>query len=173
MRVVLLIGCLVLAMSSLAFAGEGTVGPNLDWNTGAKDTVNLEAFVGPYASVTFGEPTKLVFTGKIGEIASAKVSYVVDTNCDVYADGKGTAFTHKKFGDVLATEYRCVDPKDFNYKDWVKAGEVNIDAFDAVFGVNTYNVEYRATLGGNHISDQHAGDYSATYTIVLWNPHNF
>ncbi len=169
---VVLVFCLALVVSSSIFAAEGTVGTTRDWTTGPQDTVNLSAYVGPYASISFGTPTQLVFTGKPNEQQSAKVDYVVDTNCDVYADGQGTSFKGATYGDVLATDYRCVDPKDYNYQGWTPAGQINYDAFDATFGVNTYHLEYRATLGANAISAQRAGNYSASYTIILWNPHN-
>lgn len=172
LMIFMLIGCLALLVSGSIFAAAGTVGPTMDWTTGPQDTVNLSAYVGPYASVTFGTAPQLNFIGTPGESQSEKVAYVVDTNCDVYADGKGTSFTGNTYGDILATQYRCVDPQDFNFQDWTPAGGTNYDAFDATFGVHTYHLEYQATLGSPAISAQRAGNYSAQYTIILWNPHD-
>jgi hypothetical protein len=172
LMVFMLIGCLALLVSGSIFAAAGTVGTTQDWSTVPQDTVNLSAYVGPYASITFSSASPLTFVGTPGETQSSEVAYVVDTNCDVVADGLGTSFSGNTYGDILATQYRCVDPSDFNYQDWTDAGQINYDAFDAPFGVNTYHLEYKATLGSSAISAQRAGNYSAHYTIIVWSPHN-
>lgn len=178
--VVLLICCLVLAISGSIFANEGEItGDRLTANV--RDTVQLSAYVTPYASVKFNTPQALTFSGVPNETKEGAVTYTLETNCDVNADGYGTAFQGNTHGDFLQTWYEC-DPGDV-YNDaliWREAPQTAgatiwaPDGFDAKYvkdATQDFTIRYKATTGPN-ISSQWAGNYSATYTITIWSPQN-
>lgn len=213
----MLIGCLVLLLSSSIFAvdpptgisydhtGEGDLDLTGQTATSADvgDTAQLKAYVTPYAKICFGsqltksgndyvvaDTTKgLIFSGRGNEEKEGKIIYTLETNCDVYVDGFGTAFKGNTYGNFLATAYKLIPANDngsvnpglvdgwrsINAAGYVWAPE----AFDHKYVPATgsqqtgnpgvYEVAFKATTGPN-ISSQRAGNYTATYTVTVWSP---
>lgn len=172
-----LVVCFALLVSSSIFAFEGNIDPAATRdNSNAKESIQLNAYVNPYASLVFNNDQEtLVLSGQPNEVSNiGTITYTIETNCDLYADGFGTAFVGAKYGDTLKTEFNCFPPAQGNSQGWTEAPSTHYDAMDTKYvkdSTATGTVQYRAT-SGPRISSQRAGNYHATFTVVLWNPQN-
>lgn len=178
---ILFIGCLVLLISSSIFANEGIITGDKD-TAAVKDSVTLKAWVEPFASVHFltQDPNPLTLSNLDGQKEKiGTIEYQLETNCNVYADGFGTAFRGVNFPeDWLKTSYqlRSADPYHGG-SQWKTVPTIDgfiwaPEAFDAQYVKNStqsFNVDFKAELG-DRISAQRAGNYRATYTVTIWHP---
>lgn len=174
---VLLIGCLVFAASSLIFAEgcyTGPTGPITDdVNTSVNKSIDLTAKVGPWAFIWFGDPDVLNFKGFGGEVKVGSVCFYIETNCDAWVRGIGTPFTKNYEGKdySIKTWYKTC-PADDESHNWTAANAVDPDAPDVMypFGVQGGKILYMGQLGG--VNDQPAGTYAASYKLIVWHPMN-
>lgn len=178
---ILLIGCLVLLVSSSIFATAGIVTGDKD-TAAVRDTAVLKAWVEPFACVRFlsQDPNPLVLSNLAGQNEKVGIiQYELETNCNVYADGFGTAFRGVNYpGDWLKTAYALVPADASNGgTQWREVPSIDgvvwaPEAFDAQYVKNSsqlFNVMFKATLG-DRISAQRGGNYRATYTVTIWHP---
>jgi hypothetical protein len=175
---ILLFACLALVVSSSIFAFEGNIDPaaSRDAST-ARESIMLDAYVNPYASLVFNHDQEtLVLSGAPGQVSdTGTVTYTVETNCDLWADGYTTPFVGATYsGDKLRTEFNFFPPPQSNSAGWKDAPNTHQDALDAKYvkdGASVGTIQYRA-YSGPRISSQRAGNYHAQVTVVLWHPQN-
>lgn len=170
LMMILLVGCLVFAVSGMIFAYDtGTI--TNDLNTTVNKSVNLTAKVGPWACIQFGTPDVLQFLGYAGEEKIGKVCYSIETNCDALVQGKGTKFSKLYKGHTyeLATGFMPVPNSDFT-PEWTTGLDLDVPNVQYPFGISSGSIWYKAKLGG--VNDQPAGTYSATYKLIVSNPMN-
>jgi hypothetical protein len=170
-----LIACLALLVSGSIFATniEGGVITTSTTNT-VHESVNLKAFVGPYAVIKFtSSPDSLWFTGYKNEKRDGRVFYSIETNCDASVRGIGSKFTKKYQGkDYSINTWYSTYPSDSGKVDYVPAGASDTDVKDVAypFGISGGVIDYYGVLG--EVSAQPAGSYNATYTLYVYNPQH-
>lgn len=153
----LLMVCLVFVMVGTAFAAEGNISPTV----GVSDTVILNAEVLPYASVVWSNPTALVFSGAANETQNGSVTATIESNCEIYAELTGTAFTDGTFSLLTEWEHPIGGP------NWHVAGDLCTPTISNSMGVQSFPVNFRATTGTS-ISSQAAGAYTGSLTMTVY-----
>lgn len=156
-KVLLLTVCLLLVVAGTAFASEGNITPT----TAQSDTVLLYAEVLPYASVSWlPNATTLVFSGAANETQSGTVNCTIESNCNIYTELTGTAFTNGGFS--LFTQWQ----HPINGW-WHVPGDLCIPAISNSMGIQNVPVNYQATTGPT-ISSQAAGLYTGSLTMTVY-----
>jgi hypothetical protein len=161
--------CLVLALTSAAFACEtrryeGSLDDGKVFDGGT-----VYADVGPYAEVRFLDPGKtLKLSGAANSTDSVEIRFSVETNCPIKGSFEGTALkqVYKNETFYLETQY-SIDNKKVVAD--AKNNTVKID--DIPFGDRnryTKTIIFSAKTGA--ISAQEYGKYSANVTLTVSQP---
>lgn len=155
--VLLTVICLMVVAVGTAFASEG----NITKGSAQSATVNLTATVLPYASVNWlSDATTLVFSGAPNETKTGSVTAVIESNCDIYTELTGTAFTNGNYS--LFTEWQHPNGGWYHIP-----GDTCIPSISNSIGVESFSVNFQATTG-SQISSQAAGDYNGSLTLTVY-----